>query len=114
MVNWKYKLSVEGSTLRSLIHNEDDSNENKAQIIEQIERCYKALLDKFDSQDKELYEDDFIEFLELIDGEANVIRNNPEVIAEWGDGDYDAESLVNDRLAQFYDDCDSCRCWIEL
>ena len=53
MVNWKYKLEPEGKLLRQLI-----KEEKEPEIIEQLQVCYKRLLSKLTSKDKEYYLDD--------------------------------------------------------
>lgn len=110
MTNWKYRLEIEGKVLRKLI-----DEEKEAEIIEQIQKCYQTLLKKLNSTDREDYESDIEEALGLLNGEADMIRNNPdEITSEDGWGFDSITDLVDERLEAFYDICDSLKCWIGL
>lgn len=108
MPNWKYKLESEGKLLRQLIEEEKEP-----EIIEHLQVCYKRLLSKLTPKDKENFLDDIEESYNLLDGEADVIRDTPDVVVnEWefiSTGD-----LVDCRLRTFYDHCDDVRCWVGL
>jgi len=108
MAKWNYKLEEEGLKLRELTFTSKE-----AETIEQIEVCCRSLLKQLTNKDKEYYEDKIEDLLNLIAGEADTIRNNPdEITKEW---DFkDIEELVNSRLSEFYDICDDCRCWVQM
>jgi hypothetical protein len=108
MASWKYKLEAEGKKLRQFI-----DEEKEAEIIEQLQLCYKSLINKLSPEDKENYGDSVEESYYLLDGEADTIRNNPdEIINEWG---FDSiTELIDERLAEFYDHCDDVKCWVGI
>lgn len=114
MVKWKYELRDGARELRRLIDRSlEYDRENNAKIIEQIQVCCKRLLNQLTDKDKEYYEDDIQDLLDVMDGEADALRNNPDIVTnDWG---YDSTTeLIDGRLAQFYDICDDCRCWIAI
>jgi len=108
MAKWNYNLGEEGLKLRELT-----VISKEAETIDQIEICCRSLLKQLTDKDKEYYEDKIEYLINLIAGEADTIRNNPdEITKEWGFDDI--EELVNSRLSEFYDICDGCRCWVEF
>ena len=109
MGKWKYKLN-EGVKLRELIDGDTDDKENQALIIEQIIVCCKALLEKLDDKDKEYYQMELEDLINVMDGEGDYIRNGEDLYESF----YSTEELADARLAEFYDICDACRCWIDL
>lgn len=106
MKEWKY--SLEGSVLRSLIKDGD----KQAEVIERLEYLYKRLLKKLDKDDKEYYQYEIEDNMSVLEGEADIIRNKPHEILEWGFDN--VNELTNERLKQFYDICDNCRCWVDI
>ena len=111
MAEWKYELPTEGKLLRELIEAEgEDENEQAAKVIDQLRRCCKILLGQLDADDEEYHRGEIEELYNLIDGEADALRNNPDEISGWGFES--SEELIDSRLAGFYDICDGCRCWV--
>jgi hypothetical protein len=108
MANWKYNLGEDGKLLREYI-----LAEQSAEIIEHLQKCYQFILGKLTSKDKEDYQYEIEEAYYLLEGEADIIRNEPEVITDEWEFD-DVQSLVNSRLSEFYDICDRIRCWVAL
>jgi len=108
MSKWNYNFGENGTKLRGLIKEEKES-----ETIEQIEICLKFLLSQLSVKDREYHGEGIEELLELLDGEADTIRTNlNEVTEEWG---FDSiQDLVNARLLELYNICDSCRCWVEF
>jgi len=108
MAKWNYNLGENGIKLRELV-----KEEKEVETIEQIEVCLKSLLNQLSSRDKEYHGEGIEELLGLLEGESDTIRNDPdEITKEWG---FDSiQSLVNGRLSELYDICDSCRCWVEF
>jgi len=105
---WKYNLKEDGIALRELVNDEKE-----AEIIEQLQKCYYNLLSQLVPNDKAYYGSAIEEAYSLLDGEAEVIRNNPdEIINEWEFTSI--EELINCRLREFYNICDDVRCWVEL
>lgn len=108
MPNWKYKLESEGKLLRQLIEEEKEP-----EIIEQLQVCYKKLINKLTPRDKEDFLDNIEESYYLLDGEADVIRNTPDVVVnEWEF--ISIVDLIDNRLREFYNHCDDVRCWVGL
>lgn len=107
MKKWNYKLEEEGKELRKLI-----DEEKPAEIIEQLQKCYNSLSNLLSEEDKEYYESDIEDAMNLIEGEADIIRNNPEELEDFGFEN--VEELVDERLREFYDICDNARVWIQL
>jgi hypothetical protein len=98
MARWNYNLREEGTKLRELI-----KEEKEAEIIEQIGICCKSLLNQLSFRDKQYFKYRIEELIDLLTEEANTIKN-----------DLDECGLINGRLAEFYDICDDCKCWIEF
>jgi hypothetical protein len=110
MAKWNYKLEEEGKEIRKLI-----DSEKKEEIIEHLQKCYKKILTILNSEDKENYEYEIEDALNLLDGEADMIRNNPEEItSEDGWGFNSITDLIDERLEAFYDICDEVRIWVQL
>jgi len=108
MSKWNYNLGENGIKLRDLI-----KEEKEAETIEQIEICLKSLLSQLSAKDREHHGEGIEELLELLEVEAETIRNDiKEVTEEWGFDNI--QDLVNARLLELYDVCDSCRCWVEF
>ena len=108
MANWKYDLRGDGILLRQLI-----KEEKEPEIIEQLQKCYQVILKKLTPRDKENYEYEVEEASNLLDGEADILKNNPDVIInEWDFNN--TRELVNSRLQEFYNICDDVRCWVAL
>jgi len=109
MSEWRYTLDETGTTLRQLIKEEG----KEAEIIEQIEVCLKSLLNQLSSRDKDYHKNSIEELSELLEGEAETIRTDPDaVVNEWGFDNL--KELIDARLTELYDICDSCRCWVQL
>lgn len=107
MVKWKYTLNMGRDLRKSVIAK------NSSKTIQLIRFLCISLLDKLTHDDKEQYSDDLKELIELLEGEEIVIKYEPNVVIDnWG---FDSlNELVDDRLEQFYDICNRCRCWIEV
>ena len=120
MAVWKYELLHDGARLRELTNNDDDSAKNSADVLEQIRCCLRLLKMKLTSSDKEDYEQKIEDLIELMDGEPELLRieDNDERDDRLMDIGYDSMEthldLVNERIAEFYDLCDECGCWIGL
>lgn len=81
-----------------------------AQILEQVQVCCQEITRRMAGKDGS---DDFEELHSLIEGEPQSCRNNDlALIREYG---YDSfEELVDSRLSDFYDLCDSHRVWLGI
>jgi hypothetical protein len=100
MRKWKYDLGASGLTLRDLIQGEE-TFENSAACINQLKLCCQEI--KAHIIDKDcIYA--FDDLYELMDGEAEALRDNPTEIFK--SGLTDATQLLNARLEEFYDLCD--------
>jgi len=108
MAKWNYNLGENGTKLRKLI-----KEEKEVETIEQIEICLKFLSSQLSAKDREYHGEGIEELLELLEGESETIRTDKnEVTEEWGFDNI--QDLVNARLLELYDVCDSCRCWVEF
>lgn len=110
-MGWNYHLEEEGKKLRQLVDGEE-TYENSATCLDQLRVCCKKVMNILEGRDKELYYFDFEELYELMDGEPEILRTNPDEILDWEFND--ATELVNDRLEQFYNLCDGVRVWVGL
>ena len=93
MAMWKYTIQS-GKALREAIY--DGSTERTIQCLRQ---CYKELYDKMDKEDKEYYEYD--------------IEDTLDILTNYEEDPYDEDDL-NYCLQDFYDICDSARAFITL
>ena len=110
MAKWIYTCKG-GKLLRSLI-NRAGAWEMSVEIIQQLQKCYKEIIDNYPWED-DWDKDEFQEALALLDGDDTIIMNwmnGGEDIAEYG-FNTDAE-LVDERLEEFYNLCDSYRIWV--
>lgn len=108
---WNYRLEEQGKQLREFVDG-DLTLENCAKTIDQLRVCCKNIMDQMGNEDKDYSYNDFEELYELMDGEADILRNNPSELFEIGFTG--GQELVNERLTEFYDLCDSARVWIGL
>lgn len=100
MAKWKYNLKMYGQELRRLIDEEDYE-----EILEQIKICCNYLLKIMTSADKEEWEYDLEELIELCDDTLDVLEEDAD--------DYN-QDCVNEVLTEFYDTMDYMKVWIAL
>jgi hypothetical protein len=105
MGRWKYRME-EGSELRDLIREADESNEGKAKVLDKIREL--CLIGK----DYDGVDDQFEDLYILLEGEAEILRTNPRmVVKEW---EFESvTAFVDARLCEFYDACDWNAVWVE-
>ena len=112
MAKWIY-ICKGGTELRNLI-DRSGAWEMSIKILHQLEACYQEIIDNYPFED-EYDKDCFQEAMDLLDGED-------EIISEWTHdlvdieeyGFDDDEELVDARLEEFYNLCDSYRIWVEV
>lgn len=111
MAKWIY-ICKGGTELRNLI-SRAGTWEMSIEIIHQLQRCYEEIIDNYPWED-EYDRDEFQEIHECLNGDDGIIEcwiNGTEDIEEYGfDDDMD---LVDARLEEFYNLCDSYRIWVE-
>lgn len=93
MAQWEFVINS-GTALREAIYDG-----NTKQTVKCLLRCYKELYDKLSDEDKDYYQydiEDTIEILTLYDER------------------YDDEDNINYYLEEFYDICDDVRAFIKL
>lgn len=107
MVKWIYTLKS-GAILKKLIEL-GSSKENMIDIIHQLQKCYKEILERYPFKEED--EGDKYEIEEsynLLDGDDDIIAAGS--FEEYGFND--GEELIDERLEEFYDHCDWLRIWI--
>lgn len=107
MVKWIYILK-NGKRLKELI-DLGPFKENMIDIIHQLQKCYKEILERYpfkeeDESDKYEIEESY----NLLDGDDDIITVGS--FEEYGFDD--AEELIDERLEEFYNHCDWLRIWI--
>lgn len=105
MGKWIYTLSASSELKAAIVTGMDGCYEQLADIMLALEKCAKEANSFFKGNNDEVYE-----FVNLIDGEANLVRINDPLIAEMGFRS--PRALVEGRLDDFYDICDNNRIWI--
>lgn len=100
MGKWKYRLGLEGTKLRELIKNSNKTKESAVKIVNQLQLCIKSLIFQLNESEEHIKE--ALEEL-LFEVDENYFETDEEFVI-W----------INDVLADFYDICDECRCWIAL
>lgn len=112
MAKWIYTCKG-GNELRMLI-DKAGAWEVSVAIIYQLKKCYKEIIDNYPWED-EYDKSEFEESAECLVGDDLIIQNwmnGIEDIEEYGfDND---EDLVDARLEEFYNLCDSYRIWVEV
>lgn len=103
MIEWKYKLELEGKTLRSLI-NKEETMENIIAIYNQIIVCLESWKKRLRKSDKANWEYDIESMIEDLQCVCPDLKNN--------DGYYEEQENLNYYLRDFYDMCDAARVWI--
>ena len=93
MAMWKFTIT-NGTTLREAI--EDGNSEA---TIEALIVCFKELYSKMSTEDKEYYEFD--------------IEDHIEILSIWNADENDDED-IDYHLEEFYDICDSVRAFVAL
>jgi hypothetical protein len=91
---WKYTLQW-GKKLREAIMDGDDLN----LVVKCLICCYRELLSKLSDEDKEIYEDDINETVEIL---------------MYYEADPDDADDVDYYLEEFYAICDSVRAWLTI
>lgn len=111
MAKWIYTCKG-GTELRNLI-NRSGVWEISIEVIKQLQRCYKEIIENYPWED-EYDKGEFEEAADLLIGDDLIIErwmNGEEDIEEYGfETD---EDLVDARLEEFYNLCDSYRIWVE-
>lgn len=111
MKKWNYTLH-QGKELRNLIYG-NDTEENDIKIIMLLKECYQELIAQpiFDDYDKNNLKEAF----NFLDGDDEIIKlyfaHNKDF---YNYGFTNAEELINDRLHEFYDLCDSLNVWVAI
>jgi hypothetical protein len=107
MAKWKYDLKMYGQELRKLIKLKRliNDKEDCKEILEHIKVCCNYLLNIMSDADKEEWEYDLEELIELCDDTRDVLEED--------DDDYN-QDCVNDVLTEFYDTMDYMKVWIAL
>lgn len=100
MAKWKYNLKMYGQELRRLIDEEEYED-----ILNHIKVCCNYLLKIMTSADKEEWEYDLEELIELCDDTLDVLEEDAD--------DYN-QDCVNEVLTEFYDTMDYMKVWIAL
>ena len=93
MAQWKYTIE-NGKALREAI---DDGDIERT--VRCLYRCFKELYDKMSEEDKDYYQFDIEDTMEIL---------------KLYDEEYDDEDNLNYYLAEFYDICDAVRAWISI
>lgn len=112
-MGWQYNISKNGGdALQCMIKDCDKSHESMARILEQIRTCCQEVVKAMgDADDADSF--DFDDLAGVIDGEPELCRaKDVATIKEWGYGSF--SELVDARLADFYDCCDSHRVWVGI
>ena len=112
MAKWIYTCKG-GKELRNLI-DRSGAWEMSVEILHQLQRCYQEIIDHYPWED-EWDKDEFQEALDCLNGDDEIIENwmnGGEDIEEYGFETDD--ELVDERLREFYDLCDSYRIWVEV
>ena len=111
---WKYRLRS-GKALRTSIENATDLKSIAFMLTRLQKSCSEVMEWAQDDPEADDYSSaysQFEELYELLDGEPEVIRDEPQVLFEWGFTG--ADQLAEMRLQEFYDLCDEHRVWVEL
>ena len=112
MAKWIYTCKG-GKELRNLI-DRAGTWEMSVRILQQLETCYKEIINNYPWED-ECDKYDFQDALDVLSGDDTIIENwmnGIEDIDEYGFED--DEELVDERLEEFYNLCDSYRIWVEV
>ncbi len=110
---WRYDISKNGGDeLQRMIQASDKSCDKLAGILEQISRCCQEVAKRMEEAiDPASYE--FTDLASVIDGEPELCRaKDTATIREWGYTSF--VELVDARLSDFYDYCDSHGVWIGI
>lgn len=113
MSRWKYNIrECGGIELRHRIYtaSKTKAQDDRAAVLEQVERCLKAIIKMLKAQNDDVTA--AADLLDLIDGEAELVRSDSPRIKEFG-FETPAE-LVDERLTEFYDICDAKSIWIGI
>ena len=93
MAQWNYTLRW-GKQLREAIYEEDAE-----MVVKCLIACYRELLNKLSDEDREDYEYDIEDTIEIL---------------TYYEADPDDEDDIDYYLSEFYDICDELRAWIEI
>lgn len=93
MAQWNYTLRF-GKKLREAIEAEDEK-----MVVKCLIACYRELLNKLSDEDREDYEYDIKESIEIL---------------TYYEADPDDEDNVDYYLEEFYNICDDVRAWIAI
>lgn len=93
MAQWNFTIH-NGIPLREAIEDE-----NRIATIECLRECYKELYDKMSDEDRDYYQYDIEDAMEIL---------NPE------DLDLDDNEEINYHLQEFYDICDDVRAFVAI
>lgn len=111
MAKWIYTYN--GAHLRELVKG-DESEQNQIEILNTLRSAYNDIIancPNLDEWDIERLE----ESRDLIEGDDEIVKDyhkKPSSIKDYGFET--ATELVDARLAEFYDNCDYFRIWINL
>lgn len=101
MANWIFTLP-DGAQLRKIV-----SNGTNLEVIKQLQAIVPKLVQ--DVRLSEFWRGEFSELNNLLDGD-DLLVSGSECPSDYGVADW--QELVNDRLSQFYDLCDSAKVWV--
>lgn len=93
MAQWKYTIH-NGKALRAAIYQSDAQETAKCLL-----RCLKELYDKMSDEDKEDYEYQIEESMDIL---------------KYYEADPDDEDDIDYYLEEFYDICDDVRAWVAV
>lgn len=114
MGKWNYTLKL-GREIRQVI-NDDSNLENNCKLIGLLRQAYHEILkhkDLFVDEDEDL--DAVEDAIYSLDGDEELLEAYQNDDPKWEEYVYDdEEDLINARLYDFYDICDSLRIWVEL
>jgi hypothetical protein len=93
MAEWRYTIES-GKALREAIDDDDIER-----TVRCLYRCFKELYDKMSDEDKDYYQFDIEDTMEIL---------------KLYDEEYDDEDNVNYYLEEFYNICDDVRAWVPM
>ena len=93
MAKWRYTIES-GKALREAIEDGDIER-----TVRCLYRCFKELYDKMSDEDKDYYQFDIEDTMEIL---------------KLYDEEYDDEDNVNYYLEEFYNICDDVRAWVPM
>lgn len=105
MEKWIYALNSASELKKAVSVGMDGCDEQLADIMVALEACVNEVNEFFHKDN-----DEFYEFANLIDGEADLVRVNDPLIRDMMF--QSPRALVEGRLDDFFDLCDKYRIWV--